>query len=126
MVAVDTSILVRIIAGGDDRQTAAADSFIQQGAWVSIPVLADAIWVLKNSLKLSPAKLATSIEMLLNHKDLTVQDSDAVAAALDRFRSRPALGFLDCLILELARKAGHLPLATFDRTLGRVEGTQKL
>jgi predicted nucleic acid-binding protein len=49
-----------------------------------------------------------------------------VAAALDLFRSRPALGFSDCLILELARKAGHRPLAAFDRALGKVEGTQSL
>jgi predicted nucleic acid-binding protein len=64
--------------------------------------------------------------MLLHHKDLTLQDSDAVAAALDLFRSRPALGFSDCLMLQLARKGGHLPLGTFDRGLGKIEGTQKL
>jgi predicted nucleic-acid-binding protein len=72
------------------------------------------------------ADLVIAVEMLLNHKDLTLQDGDAVAAALDLFRSRPALGFSDCLMLQLARKAGHLPLGTFDRALGKVEGTQKL
>jgi len=29
-------------------------------------------------------------------------------------------------MLELARKAGHLPLGTFDRNLAKVEGVQKL
>jgi predicted nucleic-acid-binding protein len=62
----------------------------------------------------------------LNHKDLTLQDSDTVAAALDLFRSRPALGFSDCLMFHLARKAGHLPLGTFDRALGKTTGAQKL
>jgi len=28
-------------------------------------------------------------------------------------------------MLELARKAGHLPLGTFDRNLAKVEGVQK-
>src|SRR5260370_665734 len=126
MVAVDTNILVRIIAGGDDRQAAIADRFIHQGAWFSTPFLADPFWLLKKSLNPSPAELATAIEMLLHHKYITLQDSDAVAAALHLFRSRPALGFSDCLILELARKAGHLPLATFDRALGNVEGTHRL
>jgi predicted nucleic-acid-binding protein len=69
--------------------------------------------------------LATAVEMLLHHRDLTLQDSDAVAAALELFRARPALGFSDCLMLELARKAGHLPLGTFDRALGKVEGAHK-
>jgi predicted nucleic-acid-binding protein len=64
--------------------------------------------------------------MLLNHKGLTLQDPDAVAAALDLFRSRPALGFSDCLMLHLARKAGHVPLGTFDRALAKTPGTQKL
>jgi predicted nucleic-acid-binding protein len=64
--------------------------------------------------------------MLLNHKDLTLQDSDVVSTALELFRSRPALGFSECLMLQLARKAGHLPLGTFDRALGKVDGTQKL
>jgi len=28
--------------------------------------------------------------------------------------------------IEVARKAGHLPLGTFDRELGKLEGAQKL
>jgi len=74
----------------------------------------------------SAADLAIAVEMLLNHKDLILQDSDVMAAALDLFRSRRALGFSDCLMLQLARKAGHLPLGTFDRAPGKIEGTQKL
>jgi predicted nucleic acid-binding protein len=64
--------------------------------------------------------------MLLDHRELVLQDPETVAGALDLFRARPALGFSDCLILQLARKAGHLPLGTFDRKLAKVEGTQKL
>jgi hypothetical protein len=55
-----------------------------------------------------------------------MQDSDVVVAALDLFRARPALGFTDCMMLEIARKSGHLPLGTFDRGLGKVDGAQKL
>lgn len=64
--------------------------------------------------------------MLLNHKDLTLEAAEVVSGALARFRERPALGFSDCLMLEVARKAGHLPLGTFDRGLGRLEGTERL
>jgi len=31
-------------------------------------------------------------------------------AAFAAFRARPTLGFSDCLSIEVARKAGHLPL----------------
>jgi len=40
--------------------------------------------------------------------------------------SKPALGFSDCLILEVARKAGHPPLGTFDRARGRLPGGSQL
>ena len=126
MRAVDTNVLVRLITRDDARQAAAADGFIEKGAWVSILALAETMWVLTTSYGLSPANIATAIDMLLNHKDLTLQDSEAVAAALDLFRSRRALGFSACLMLELARKAGHLPLGTFDRNFARADGTQKL
>lgn len=126
MRAVDTNVLVRLITGDNPGQAASADIFIQKGAWVSILVLAEATWVLTAVYGLSPRDLATAIEMLLNHKDLTLHDSDVVAAALALFRSRPILGFSDCLTWQLARKAGHLPLGTLDRNLGKIEGTQKL
>jgi predicted nucleic-acid-binding protein len=64
--------------------------------------------------------------MLLNHRDLTIQDSDAVVAALEQYRAKPSVSFSDCLVLEVARKAGHLPLGTFDRDLGNLDGAQRL
>ncbi len=126
MRAVDTNVLVRLITRDDARQAAAADLFVENGAWVSILALAEATGVLVSVYQIGAAALANAIEMLLDHRQLTIQDSDAVAAALGLFRSRPSLGFSDCLMLQLAEKAGHLPLGTFDRRLGKIEGTQKL
>lgn len=57
----------------------------------------------------TPADIATAVEMLLNHEHLTIQDQDVVSAAL-----------------EVARKAGHVPLGTFDRDLGKRSGAQRL
>ena len=126
MRAVDTNVLVRLITRGDLRQAKSADRFVEKGAWVSVLALAEATWVLGTVYDFTAADLATALQMLLNHKDLTLQDSDAVAAALDLFRLRPALSFSDCLMLHLARKTGHLPLGTFDRALAKTTGTQKL
>lgn len=126
MRAVDTNVLVRLITQDDVKQTAAAKGFIEKGAWVSLLALAETTWVLSAVYERSPAEVATAIEMLLNHKTLTLQDSETVAAALDVFRKQPALGFSDCLLLELAKKAGHLPLGTFDRNLGKLEGSERL
>ncbi len=126
MRAVDTNVLVRLITRDDPRQAASADRFVASGAWVSVLALAEATWVLSAVYGQSASGIATAVEMLLNHKDLTLQDSDVVAAALETLRSRPALGFSDCLMLQIARKSGQLPLGTFDRGLGKTEGAQKL
>jgi predicted nucleic-acid-binding protein len=126
MRAVDTNVLVRLVTRDDTRQASSAEAFVANGAWVSLLALTEAIWVLAAVYKLSAKGLTTAIEMLLHHEHLVLQDSDAVAAALDLFRSRPSLGFSDCLMLQIARKAGHLPLGTFDRGLGKIEGAQKL
>jgi predicted nucleic-acid-binding protein len=82
--------------------------------------------VLASVYERSATEIATAIEMFLNHQHLTVQDAEVVAAALAVFRTKPALGFSDCLVLEIARKAGHVPLGTFDRNLGKLDGAQRL
>jgi predicted nucleic-acid-binding protein len=126
MRAIDTNLLVRIIVRDDVKQAAAADAFVEKGAWVSHLALAEATWVLSSVYERDVDDVAIAVEMLLNHKSLTLQDSDVVSAALDHVKKRPAVGFSDCLLLEIARKAGHLPLGTFDRSLARLPDTQRL
>lgn len=126
MRAVDTNVLVRLLARDDAAQTSAAEAFVKAGAWVSLLALAEAMLVLDSVYERSPSDLATAIEMLLNHKDLSLQYPEVVMAALKLFHSHPSLGFSDCLMLQLARKSGHLPLGTFDRALGRMDGAERL
>ncbi len=122
MRAVDTNVLVRLVVRDDAKQVRTAEEFIASGAWVSHLVLTETTWVLDAVYERTAEQIATVIHMLLNHEHLTVQDADAVSAATEKFKKRPALGFSDCLVLEIARKAGHLPLGTFDRDLGKLDG----
>jgi predicted nucleic-acid-binding protein len=126
MRAVDTNVLVRLVVRDDPEQVRAAESFIAPGAWVSHLVLAEALWVLDAVYDRTAEQVATAVDMLLNHKDLTIQDAEVVSNALEQFKNRPSLGFSDCLVLEIARKAGHRPLGTFDRHLAKLEGAQRL
>ena len=126
MRAVDTNVLVRLLVRDDAEQVRIAESFTSAGAWVSHLVLAEAMWVLDAVYERTAQQITAAIEMLLNHKDLTIQDADVVTKALGHFRRRPALGFSDCLVIEIARKAGHIPLGTFDRDLSKVEGVKRL
>ncbi len=126
MLAIDTNVLVQLLARDDPRQAAAADAAVAAGAWVSHLVLAETLWVLDAVYGRTPRQIAAALELLLAHESLVIQDADVVAAALRHFAARPSLGFIDCLVLEVARKAGHCPLATFDRALARLPGTQQL
>ncbi len=126
MRAVDTNVLVRLIVGDDAVQVAAAERFVVDGAWVSLLALAEASWVLTSVYELGARQVADALEKLLDHESLVLQDRDVVSAALHDYRRRPALGFSDCMLLHVARKAGHLPLGTFDRTLSRLEGAVRV
>ncbi len=126
MLAVDTNVLVRLIARDDERQTEAAERAVNLGGWISHLVLAETLWVLDSVYSLDRAQMVQTVELLLHHSTLTIQDSATVEAALEQYRNRPNVDFSDCLVLEIARKAGHLPLATFDRALGRCQGVQCL
>ena len=126
MRAVDTNVLVRLATRDDARQVSAAETYVAKGAWVSHLVLAEATWVLASVYDCSPPDIATAVDMFLSHRDLTIQEADVVSAALANFRRKPALGFSDCLILEIARKAGHLPLGTFDGNLSKLDGAKRL
>jgi predicted nucleic-acid-binding protein len=126
MRAVDTNVVVRLVTRDDPRQTARAEAFVAKGAWVSHIVLVEVIWVLDSVFELPHKQLVTAIDMLLNHRDLVLQEPEVVSAALGRFRRRPRLGFSDCMVLESARKAGHVPLATFDKELGKLDDVERL
>lgn len=126
MRAVDTNILVRLVVRDDTVQVNAAEKFIAGGAWVSHLVLADTAWVLDAVYERTAPQIAMAIDMLLNHQELTLQDAEVVSSALGHFRRRPALGFSDCLLVEIARKAGHTPVGSFDRDLAKIDGVQRI
>ena len=126
MRAVDTNLLVHLLVRNDAQQVNLAETFVADGAWVSNLVLAETLWVLDAVYERTPEHIALAVDRLLAHASLTLQDADVVVAALEQFRTRPSLCFSDCLVLEIARKVGHLPLGTFDRQLAKLEGAQRM
>jgi predicted nucleic-acid-binding protein len=124
--AVDTNVLVRLATRDDAKQLVAAEGFVAKGAWVSHLVLAETVWVLSAVYELGPSEILSALEMFLNHQQLALQDAETVAAALAHYRRKPSIGFSDCLVLEVARRAGHMPLGTFDHELAKLEGAKRL
>jgi predicted nucleic-acid-binding protein len=122
MRALDTNLLVRLIVRDDPKQAARADQFVASGVWVSQLVLAECIWVLGSVFALDRKQIGTAVEMLLQHQTIVIERHEVVSAALARYQSVKQVSYTDCLVLEIARAAGHLPLGTFDRALSKVSG----
>lgn len=126
MRAIDTNVLVRLIARDHPQQLKISLEIAAEGAWISLVVLTEALWVLESYYKLGRQEIAGTVETLLGHETLVLQDSETVAAALLQFRTNRKVEFTDCLILETARRAGHAPLGTFDLNFSKLDGVERL
>lgn len=128
MRSVDTNVLIRALTGDDPRQGPAAAAFIQDHApvWVSHVVLLETLWVLESVYDCGKPQLAEALKRIIDNRELFLEEPDVARAALALYQAKGKVTFEDCLILESARKAGHLPLATFDKALGKLEGAQSL
>jgi predicted nucleic-acid-binding protein len=126
MAAADTNVLLRLLVRDDPAQVNAAETFIAGGAWVSHVVLAEVTWVLQSLYGQSRNAVGAAVQQMLMHPAVTLQDPDVVIKALALFGAHQKVAFADCLILEIARKAGQAPLATFDRDLAKLDGAQRI
>ena len=80
MRAIDSNVLVRLIARDDAKQLKAAEQFVEKGGWVSVLALAETTWVLASVYERSPAEMTTAIEMLLKHRSISLQDSEIISS----------------------------------------------
>lgn len=46
--------------------------------------------------------------------------------SLNQFKEHSKVDFSDCLALAIAKKAGHLPLGTFDRDFSKLSDVERL
>ena len=67
MRAVDTNVLVRLLARDDPKQTAAAEAFVVNGAWISHIVLVETIWVLTSVYERDPQQIVTAHKLHRSH-----------------------------------------------------------
>lgn len=114
MKAVDTNIVVRLIARDDLIQRAAARATLAQGAILLLPsVVMEAEWVLRSSYAMPRAQIAEGLLTIARQAGVTAKSGEAVAAALTAYAQ--AGDFADLLHAALAAEAGAGAMVTFDR-----------
>ena len=127
MASADTNVLVRLLTNDEPKQVGAIQRFIADHGplRVSQVALVEALWVLDSTYSLGRADQAEVVEAMLSGAEFLVEREVEVEDALHSFRASKA-DFSDCLLLANASAAGELPLATFDRALGKLQGAQPL
>lgn len=127
MAAVDTHVLVRLLVADDARQLVLAKQALRDHGPVFITQigLVKTVWVLAHTYGIARHDLAEVIERLLLGAEFVLQGAPEVGRALAAFQ-RSRADFADCLGVENTRAAGRLPVLTFDRALGRLDGVQAL
>ena len=124
MIAVDTNVLVRILADdpGQPAQVEAARALASQAKQVFVPLVVqvETVWVLESGYGLSKETLVQALEHLEINQAFLLENEELCHRALALFRSSN-VDYSDCVILSDCR-ARELELYTFDKRLGKLVG----
>lgn len=129
MIGLDSNVIVRILVRDDETQTLRAERLIAasgpSGAFVSLIVLIETVWVIEQSYGRDRGEIIKALEGLLATAELVIEREPLVRAALIAFAASSA-DFADALIGELNRAAGCSSTATFDRKAARLAGFSRV
>ena len=114
MLAVDTNLVVRLLANDDATQARrAAALFASDQIFISKTVLLESEWVLRFSYELPPKVILQALRNIVGLPNVMVEQQHEIAEALEGFER--GLDFADALHLASSRRAGRF--ATFDKKL---------
>jgi predicted nucleic-acid-binding protein len=130
MIGVDTNVLLRYLAQDDTTQSPIVNRLFArltkaEPGYISLVVLAEAVWVMRRSLRVPNDEVADAIERLLQLEELVVQNADEVHHAMLAMREETS-SFADALIAELGAWAGCRFTYTFDSKASRQSAFRRL
>lgn len=114
MTAVDTNVVVRLLAEDDPKQTEIARRVFASGPiWVAKTVLLETAWVLRSGLRWDELSIRGYLVKLLGLPNVQVEDELAVTQALALVGH--GIDFADALHLTSTPPGARF--VTFDRVL---------
>ena len=117
MRAIDTNIVVRLLARDDDDQLRVAENLIGSPFLVLPTVVLESVWVLRTIYRLSRSELALKLNDLLGNRNAILVSGDALKRAVNDFSIGGDFG--DMLHLALAEEANAESFVTFDQKLSK-------
>lgn len=118
MIGLDTNVVIRYLTQDDPDQTVVANQLIDsldesEPGFISIAAVVEIGWVLTRAYRLERGDLADVFDRLLSSRELEIQHSECVRAAVASLRGGGDLA--DAIIADLGRRAGCQRTMTFDR-----------
>lgn len=125
MTAVDTNIIVRLLAHDDQEQfIKSKEIFAKETIFISDTVLLETERVLRFAYQFKPPEICAALEKLLGLPNVKVTQPGSIAHAIEW--TRKGLDFADSLHLATSDHLRHERFATFDqRLVTRAKGLSK-
>ena len=129
MIGLDTNVVVRYLVQDHPEQSAAATAVVDgltenNPGYLSLVTVVELYWVLRRAYRVSEDRCAELLAGLLDARELRVDQSASVRAAV--MTRRRGADFADALIAELGRVAGCDHTLTFDRRAGQLDAMRIL
>ncbi len=119
MIALDSNVLIRLLADDDARQCARARAAVAaaeengQAVFLNDVVLAETMWTMAKRFKTPKSKLVEIVRGLLDSGTFVFESRACFEETLRLFE-RSAADFSDCLIVAKNAAAGCRATLTFD------------
>ncbi len=116
MIAIDTNVVVRLLANDDPEQVERASILLKErGVFIPMTVFLEAAWVLRKAYGFDLVAIADAFQTLAGQSSVNVERPERLAMALNWVRQ--GMTFADAF--HLASASEHEGFATFDRRLVR-------
>lgn len=119
---LDTNVLVRHLTQDPPAQAARATLFLSTAERLDLAdvVVAETIYVLQSVYRAPCDRIAESIRSVLGFSSIVVDDRQRLVRAVDVYE-QARLDFADAYLVAVAEDSGGRVIASFDRSLDRVE-----
>lgn len=132
MVTLDTNILARYLLNDIPDHTERARSLLKSAArgeaslFLPASVFVELSHLMTRRRSIPRPRVATALMQLLRLEGIHIQERDAIADALEFWKSTGGLSFVDCYHLALTRSLGMSRIYTFDKKMNRFPGVERV
>lgn len=126
-VFVDTNILVRHLTGDPPAQARRATSFLAEADELLLTdlVAAEVVYVLESFYEVERPRVAALVRAIIGFPSIVVLDAPLLLRALEVYEV-DRLDFADAYLVASAETSGVGVVASFDRSIDRVETVRRI